>query len=104
MSQSQQVVDLVGLLTGVGLVCSIAHPTRVTANSATLIDQFWTSDTDSLIANGVIYQNISDHFPIFSNFKLKTNNQYKDKSTYSFRNISDVNLNNFKFEFDFGCK
>ena len=98
MSQSQQVVDLVGLLTGVGLVCSIAHPTRVTANSATLIDQFWTSDTDSLIANGVIYQNISDHFPIFSNFKLKTNNQYNDKSTYSFRNISDVNLNNFKCE------
>ena len=49
----------------------ITKPTRVTGNNATLIDNIFCNDVDCLdMMNGIFYNDISDHFPIFSiNFK-----------------------------------
>jgi len=41
-------------------------PTRVTARSATLIDNIFTSSIDNdHVFNGILYTDITDHFPIF---------------------------------------
>ena len=48
---------------------TINMPTRVTSDSATLIDHFWTNNLNSLHKNGIILEFFSDHFPIFFNFQ-----------------------------------
>ena len=42
----------------------IQYPTRVTINSATLIDNIFTNDIEN-ISSGILFVEISDHFPIF---------------------------------------
>ena len=46
-------------------------PTRVTGDTATLVDNIFSNDVDCLdMMNGIFYNDISDHFPILSvNFK-----------------------------------
>ena len=46
----------------------INRPTRVTTNSATLIDNIFTNNIDACLKStqGVLINHISDHFPIFS--------------------------------------
>ena len=46
----------------------ISEPTRITDNSATLIDNFFINRPCNFEA-GVIMSDISDHFPIFFNLK-----------------------------------
>ena len=44
----------------------ITKPTRITAHSATLIDNIFTNNTTVSSKNGLIISDISDHLPIFS--------------------------------------
>ena len=44
----------------------ITKPTRITANSATLIDNIFTNHLTADICNGIIINDISDHLPIFA--------------------------------------
>ena len=47
----------------------ITRPARVTGDTATLIDNrpIFCNDNDCLdMTNGMLYNDISDHFPIFS--------------------------------------
>ena len=46
---------------------SINRPTRVTDNTATLIDNIFSnvSDSENIPINGILYTDISDHLPIF---------------------------------------
>ena len=53
----------------------ITKPTRITANSATLIDNIFTNHLTADICNRIIINDISDHLPIFAhvfdrNFKV----------------------------------
>ena len=48
-----------------GYMPHILRPTRVAGQSATLIDNVWTSDGTLLINGGIIKSGISDHFPVF---------------------------------------
>lgn len=43
--------------------------TRVTGNSATLIDQIWTTNFEDNISNYIVYADITDHFAVYSQFK-----------------------------------
>ena len=45
----------------------ISRPTRISTNSATLIDNIFTNNHDGLNCsiNGILVSDISDHFPIF---------------------------------------
>ena len=45
----------------------ITKPTRITAHSATLIDNIFTNntDTDRQQYPGILYNDISDHLPVF---------------------------------------
>ena len=49
-----------------GAIPLINRPTRVTATSASLIDNIITTDTsNNLLKTGIIKSDTSDHFPIF---------------------------------------
>ena len=101
LQQSQQVLSFVNLLLSANYQCIITHPTRVTSNSATLIDHIWTNDAHNLINNGIIHSSISDHFPIFSTFNMNSvinKNECTEKKCNSFRLISNDNLIEFKNE------
>lgn len=54
----------------------INKPTRFTNTSATIIDHFWSNDPNYL-SSGILFSNISDHFPIFNSFILNNQTQRK---------------------------
>ena len=74
----------------------IHKPTRVTNQTATLIDNIFTNDmqlNDSIL-NGILLTNISDHFPIFHivknmSYSIETNALIK-------RRVNEENIQSFK--------
>lgn len=72
----------------------INKPTRVTATSATVIDHIWTNDTNYQYS-GIIYNTISDHFPVFSTFLVQIPNLFNQTVTIAKRVIGDVGMENF---------
>ena len=44
----------------------ITKPTRISANRASLIDNIYTNTFEKKIHNGIIYDDLSDHFPILA--------------------------------------
>jgi exonuclease III len=44
----------------------ITQPTRITLNTATLIDNFFTNRTSKIIDSAIIVEDISDHLPIMT--------------------------------------
>ena len=84
--------DFIDMLYSYSFLPLITKPTRVTGNTATLIDNIFYSDVDCLdMMNGIFYNDISDHFPIFSiNFKghIADTKQYITKRMLTTKNIS----------------
>ena len=75
----------------------ITKPTRITAHTATLIDNIFTNNTEKLnnsCINGIIYADISDHLPIVhvfnpTNYRINSNlsaNNSKYKRIFSDKN------------------
>ena len=59
-----------------GLYPAITLPTRLTDNSATLIDNVFTNiNGNSQFLSVILISNMSDHFPYFYSFKY--NNDFK---------------------------
>ncbi len=79
----------------------IDKPTRVTTKSCTLIDNIFTNILDHKITPGVLYNDITDHFPIYqilnpdinkvNNDKIK-NNIYYYKRKLNTNNISALGV------------
>ena len=57
---------LLTLFTASGLYPLITKPTRITKDTATLIDNIFTNAIDKRTVNGILINDITDHFPIFS--------------------------------------
>lgn len=62
----------------------ITKPTRITAHSATLIDNIFTNIIDESIISGLLFNDISDHLPVFmvheaNNLKNKNRNSFTYK-------------------------
>ena len=69
----------------------ITRPTRVTANSATLIDNVFTNNfySDNWSAQGILVTDISDHYPVFhlsGQYVKYTANEYFIMRRYNARN------------------
>lgn len=68
--------ELIYVMHSLGLIPTITKPSRVTAYSATLIDNIYSNVMDTAVSGGLLIEDISDHLPIFaiyhSNHKLKT--------------------------------
>jgi len=56
---------------------NIMYSTRITSDTSTLIDNIFTNQLASQITAGVLINDITDHFPIFSVFKELRNNTTK---------------------------
>ena len=83
----------------------ITKPTRVTSSSATLIDNIICPLTaEQNVKSGILFTDISDHFPVFSVFT----NSYLNKqdSLQKTRDLSETNVKHFcdklrQFNWDF---
>ena len=70
----------------------ITQPTRVTENSASIIDHFWSSSLLD-ISSGVLMSGITDHYPTFMFLPIR----YENKLTkISFRDHSEACLSQFR--------
>ena len=84
---------------------SITKPTRVTNTSATLIDNIFGNDftNDVNTFSGILYTDISDHFPIFHidhSYCLKSTENVLKRRMYSHENINNfsTSLGNKKWD------
>ena len=78
-----------------GLLPNITLPTRVNIQSATLIDNIFT--TTHLIANksGIIESSISDHYPQFISFKNRLKDKTPKPKYIKYRRLNKQNINTF---------
>ena len=80
-----------------GFLPMITKPTRITAHSATLIDNIFTNNTTVSSKNGsVIVSDISDHLPIFSIVTAGRSPRVKNKNYITVRDMSEKRTEEFK--------
>ena len=72
----------------------IFKPTRITANSATLIDNIFTNAPSHSLKSGIFFTDISDHFPIFGISNLNLSKSQKNERCL-FRNFNEANRTKF---------
>ena len=72
----------------------ITRPTRITSNTATLIDNIFTNNLNNFSVSGLIFCDISDHLPIFT-LLLDQSKNLNETSWLSFRNKSALNFVTF---------
>ena len=75
----------------------ISEPTRVTANSLSIIDLIYTN-IESIVDSGVIDANISDHFLTF--VKVVLNVQKSTSISFFYRSIRRINLQEFQIDLE----
>ena len=81
-----------------GILPVIDKPTRITHSSATLIDNFYTN-YEGIYQSSILCSHISDHFPIFLCFgRSNRQNTKNEKVSFTYRKVSDSNLENIKKE------
>ena len=87
--------DFINLMNSNCLYPVISKPTRVTPTTATLIDNIFTNNLEFNMNSGILYTDLSDHFPIFliTQFKLITNPYTRKKQV---RLINSSNINTFQ--------
>ena len=73
----------------------ITKPTRISDNSATVIDNIFTNAIQIEHDGGLLYSDISDHFPIFYVAKKYTHNLPVKESCFK-RLINDSRIDDFK--------
>ena len=88
------VQNFVNIFHSYSFFSTISKPTRVTNNSATIIDHIWTNNMDNYQTSGIFFNSISDHFPIFSSFT--TTRKTSEVTTLTKRTFTAENINAFK--------
>ena len=77
------------------LIPLITKPTCVTSHSATLIDNIFTNCFQQNTLNGLILNDISDHFPMFAYFKKDSPTRRENEVIYK-RDYAEWNLLKFQ--------
>jgi hypothetical protein len=76
----------------------ISLPSRLTANSATLIDNIFTNDQEYVLKCGLLFTDITDHFPVFVISDTSCSNisqtHQRDKTILT-RNFNETNKTKF---------
>ena len=76
----------------------MTKPTRITAHSATLIDNIFTNNTTVSSKNGLIISNILDHLPIFSNAFGDYLRQ--DSNSFTIQDTREKRVNEFRHKLE----
>ena len=83
---------------------TISRPTRVTQQTATLIDNIITNMHEYPVTSGILYNDISDHFPVFNFYSMERSKGGKYTTVYrrktSSENINKLNIKIQKFNWD----
>lgn len=76
----------------------ITKPTRISANRASLIDNIYSNTLEKNSYSGIIYDDLSDHFPVFGVVKNRINIKHSisKKKEARKRIITDTNLLSFR--------
>ena len=87
------------LMYSIGLYPLITKPTRISQNTATLIDNIFTTDIEQHYTCGLLINDISDHLPIFTMEQNINKNKAKKKhNTKWVRQTKEENINSFHYE------
>ena len=91
----QQTSNFLDIMYSASIFPLINRPTRVTAQTATLIDNVFCNDIVNVNHfNGILYADISDHYPVFS---INLGSHVEEKQTcVRTRKINEVTINLFK--------
>ena len=74
-----------------GLLPSLSLPTRISTNSATLMDNIFTNHAHGLHSSGILISEISDHFPCF--YQVSLSYEHNSLKKYIFkRNFNQQNI------------
>ena len=91
-----KVSHFIDILISLGLHPIITKPSRITNITSTLIDNIYTNYNHVPISNGLLYNDISDHLPIFCIYKLnKFNNSIKKNNEFIYY-MTQNNISEFK--------
>ncbi len=94
INESKFISEYIETLSSYGFLQIVTKPTRVTAESATLIDHVLTNATSDSLSTYILCYTMSDHVPIFHFLPLHITK--KLPGTFSARNFSHQNVQNFK--------
>ncbi|MES9881480.1 MAG: reverse transcriptase family protein, partial [Sedimenticola sp.] len=100
LTNSHECAEWPNFITSLGLSQLITEPTRITANSATLIDHIYTNNEDNISHVCVKQLCISDHFGIFCNRKLSTTAHKDSHQSISYRSFKSFNEANFIYDLE----
>ena len=79
-----------------GIIPTISKPTRITSNSASLIDNIYVSCPKARdFKAGILSYDLSDHLPVFAIFKKK-NDTKRIPTEFEYRNLNKSALLNLK--------
>ena len=85
--------DFVNMIFSHSMLPIINKPTRVTASSATIIDNIYINDNNPNTFQGLLCTDISDHLPIF--YIIKKNSSCSEPNLVSVRDYSSQNIDKF---------
>ena len=86
------------------LMCSnrllplITRPTRISSNTATLLDNIFTNTLNRVMFNGLLFTDISDHLPVFSISRDQYYNDPDITTPIVYRDKSESNVLKFQNE------
>ena len=92
--QHEQTNDFLELSLSFGLLPMITKPTRITPNSATLIDHIWVRNKSDVHQAGIILSHISDHYPTF--YVTHAHSANKKAQPFKTRKINKETQQSFK--------
>ena len=100
--------ELIDIMPNHGFVQIVSRPTRVTDNSATLIDHVYTNKFDYTLSCNVLTIDISDHLATSTTIKIGSatelarivdispRNSHSESNKNSYRVFNEANDQNFK--------
>lgn len=91
---NQYIQEYVDNLHSLGFHTCINRPTRVTHQSATLIDHIWCNNLSSHIESGILITDLTDHFLPFITCSRKIDNHIKKFTYRDFNNVNTTELCN----------
>ena len=97
---SSSSINYLSMLESNGVFQLKAKPTRVTKNSASLIDHIFTSALSNPIFPGIILNNISDHFITYCATSLKSNPESVKHKKYICRDIKNLDIESYLLDLD----
>nr|XP_049610262.1 uncharacterized protein LOC125988690 [Syngnathus scovelli] len=78
-NKQQNIDDVLNLMHSLSLFPTITRPTRLTSQSATLIDKIFTNIIENRTTSGLLITDITDHLPVF---KVYDNNVKSEIGVY----------------------